>query len=71
MISPMTTSGCTVRAVMGLVPPLGRANFILSPSLKRRYISLYLAASEVVDDEDLVEWIMVTLNPMWLYGVFG
>jgi hypothetical protein len=30
-ILPMTSSGGTVRAVMGLVPPLGRANFILSP----------------------------------------
>jgi hypothetical protein len=36
-----------------------RANFILSPSLKHRSILLYLAASEVVEDEDyLVEWIM-------------
>jgi hypothetical protein len=42
MIPPLTSSGGTVRAVMGLVPPLGRANFILSPSLKRRSISLYL-----------------------------
>jgi hypothetical protein len=56
----MTSCGGTVRAVMGLVPPLGWANFLLSPSLKRRSISLYLAASEVVDDEDLVEWIMAT-----------
>jgi hypothetical protein len=59
-----------VRAVVGLVPPLGRENFILSSSLKCRSISLYLAASEVVEDEDLVEWMMVTSNPIRLYGVF-
>jgi hypothetical protein len=66
----MTSSGGTVRAVTGLVPPLGRAHFILSPSRKHRSISLYLAASEVVEDEGLVEWMMVTSNPMRLFGVF-
>lgn len=67
----MTSSGDTVRAVVGLVPPLGRENFILSRSLMRRPISLYLAASYMLKDEDLVEWIMVTSNLMRLYGVFA
>jgi hypothetical protein len=47
-----------VRAVMGFVPPLGRANFILSP------------ASEVVEVEGLVECTIVTSNPIRVYGVF-
>jgi hypothetical protein len=66
----MTSSVGTVRAVTGLVPPLGRAKFILSPSRKRRSISLYLAASKAVEDKGLVEWMMVTLNLMRLHGVF-
>ena len=66
----MTSSGGIVWAVIGFVPPLGRANFILSPSLKRRSISLYLAASEADEDEGLVKWTIVTSKPMQLYGVF-
>ena len=59
-----------MRAVIGLVPPRGRANFNLSPSLKRRSVSLYLAASEAVEEEGFVEWTRVTSKPMRSNGVF-
>lgn len=44
----------------------GWANFILSRSLKRRSIPLYLAASEAVEEDGLVECTIVTSKPIRL-----
>jgi hypothetical protein len=54
-ISPITSSADNVRLVSGLVPPVLRANFIFSPSLKRNSVSLYRAASESEEEESVVE----------------
>jgi hypothetical protein len=40
-ISPMTSSADKALFVIGLVPPVHLANFIFSPSLKRKSVSLY------------------------------
>ena len=60
----MTLSGDNVRLVRMLVPPLLHSNFFLSPTLKRKSVSLYVAASEGEDLEGWVACIMTTLKPM-------
>ena len=53
--SPMIWSAVNDCLVSLFVLPLGRANFNLSPSLKRKSVSVYLAASEGDEDDALVE----------------
>ena len=65
----MTSSGVSVLLVSMLVPPLFRSNFFLSPTLKRRSVSLYVAASEGVDLEGCVECIITTSKPMREKGI--
>eukprot|EP00956_Cyclotella_meneghiniana_P000166 scaffold239_cov62-Cyclotella_meneghiniana.AAC.2 len=60
----MTSSGVKVRFVRMLVPPLPRSNCFLSPTLKRRSVSLYVAASEEEVLEGWVACIMTTSKPM-------